>query len=209
VHVMLDDPVFFAPFVPFFDPRLGRPSTPMEIYLRLMFLKFRRVRNLASRRRAGLCPTMYRPGTEVTPRRWRIEPSASWGRHLLVVETIQQPRIELFLQDRLRRIAGQTWGEVAAKVSPTRPVGGRGLHAQLIPLDRGRRPRLSDGPSAWEAQWRKSNSDAGRHVTAGLTYLLRWVVDDGSASELHTKPRLRGPTSLRCSLGEIGSKDPG
>jgi IS5 family transposase len=34
-------PVFFAPFVPFFDPRIGRPSTPMETYLRLMFLKFR------------------------------------------------------------------------------------------------------------------------------------------------------------------------
>jgi transposase, IS5 family len=41
VDVLLDDPVFFAPFVPFFDARLGRPSTPMEIYLRLMFLKFR------------------------------------------------------------------------------------------------------------------------------------------------------------------------
>ncbi len=38
---LLDDPVFFTPFVPFFDPRLGRPSTPMETYLRLMFLKFR------------------------------------------------------------------------------------------------------------------------------------------------------------------------
>ena len=33
--------MFFAPFAPFFDPRLGRPSTPMEVYLRLMFLKFR------------------------------------------------------------------------------------------------------------------------------------------------------------------------
>ena len=41
VDVLLDDPVFFAPFVPFFDPRMGRPSTPMETYLRLMFLKFR------------------------------------------------------------------------------------------------------------------------------------------------------------------------
>ncbi len=38
---MLDDPAFFAPFVPYFDPRMGRPSTPMETYLRLMFLKFR------------------------------------------------------------------------------------------------------------------------------------------------------------------------
>jgi len=41
VDVLLDDPVFFAPFLSFFDPRIGRPSTPMETYLRLMFLKFR------------------------------------------------------------------------------------------------------------------------------------------------------------------------
>src|SRR3954464_5560826 len=41
VDALLNDPVFFAPFVPFFDPRLGRPSTPMDVYLRLMFLKFR------------------------------------------------------------------------------------------------------------------------------------------------------------------------
>jgi transposase, IS5 family len=41
VDALLDDPAFFAPFEPFFDPRVGRPSTPMETYLRLMFLKFR------------------------------------------------------------------------------------------------------------------------------------------------------------------------
>jgi IS5 family transposase len=41
VDALLDDPVFFGPFEPFFDPRIGRPSTPMETYLRLMFLKFR------------------------------------------------------------------------------------------------------------------------------------------------------------------------
>ncbi|WP_100499287.1 ISNCY family transposase [Geodermatophilus chilensis] len=41
VDSLLDDPVFFAPFAPFFDPRIGRPSTPMETYLRMMFLKFR------------------------------------------------------------------------------------------------------------------------------------------------------------------------
>jgi transposase, IS5 family len=39
--VLLDDPVFFAPFAPFFHPVLGRPSTPVECCLRLMFLKFR------------------------------------------------------------------------------------------------------------------------------------------------------------------------
>lgn len=41
VDALLDDPRFFAPFVPFFDPRVRRPSAPMEVYLRLMFLKFR------------------------------------------------------------------------------------------------------------------------------------------------------------------------
>jgi IS5 family transposase len=41
IDVLLDDPAFFTPFVPFFDPRRGRPSTPMETYLRVMFLKFR------------------------------------------------------------------------------------------------------------------------------------------------------------------------
>ncbi len=38
---LLDDPVFFAPFAPYFDPLIGWPSTPVECYLRLMFLKFR------------------------------------------------------------------------------------------------------------------------------------------------------------------------
>ena len=41
VDTLLDDPAFFAPFVPHFDPLIGRPSTPMEYYLRLMFLEFR------------------------------------------------------------------------------------------------------------------------------------------------------------------------
>ena len=41
VDGLLDDPVFFAPFAGYFDARIGRPSIPMESYLRLMFLKFR------------------------------------------------------------------------------------------------------------------------------------------------------------------------
>ena len=38
---LLDDPVFFEPFVAHFDPVIGRPSIPMETYLRMMFLRFR------------------------------------------------------------------------------------------------------------------------------------------------------------------------
>jgi transposase, IS5 family len=41
VDRLLDDAVFFEPFVPFFHPTIGRPSIAMETYLRLMFLRFR------------------------------------------------------------------------------------------------------------------------------------------------------------------------
>lgn len=41
VDAWLDDERFFAPFVSHFSPRMGRPSVPMETYLRLMFLKHR------------------------------------------------------------------------------------------------------------------------------------------------------------------------
>jgi transposase, IS5 family len=41
VDRLLDDERFFAPFVPYFHATEGRPSIPMESYLRLMFLKYR------------------------------------------------------------------------------------------------------------------------------------------------------------------------
>src|SRR3954471_21060278 len=41
VDVLLDDERFFAPFRAYFDLTLGRPSIPVETYLRLMFLKVR------------------------------------------------------------------------------------------------------------------------------------------------------------------------
>src|SRR3954470_4134553 len=41
VDAWLDDERFFTPFVPHFSARMGRPSIPMETYLRLMFLKHR------------------------------------------------------------------------------------------------------------------------------------------------------------------------
>jgi IS5 family transposase len=36
----LDDEAFFAPFRPLFSAMFGRPSIPMEVYLRMMFLKY-------------------------------------------------------------------------------------------------------------------------------------------------------------------------
>jgi IS5 family transposase len=41
VDALVDDERFFTPFQPFFSPDRGRPSVPVETYLRLMFLKFR------------------------------------------------------------------------------------------------------------------------------------------------------------------------
>lgn len=41
VDALLDDPRFFEPFRRHFDPVWGRPSIPIETYLRLMFLKYR------------------------------------------------------------------------------------------------------------------------------------------------------------------------
>jgi len=41
VDRLLDDPVFIEPFRAHFDPAVGRPSIPIDTYLRLMFLKHR------------------------------------------------------------------------------------------------------------------------------------------------------------------------
>jgi IS5 family transposase len=41
VDAVFDDPVFFEPYRKLFSARMGRPSTPIECYLRMMFLKSR------------------------------------------------------------------------------------------------------------------------------------------------------------------------
>ena len=41
VDALLDDPVFLEPYRAHFSPVAGRPSIPIETYLRMMFLKHR------------------------------------------------------------------------------------------------------------------------------------------------------------------------
>src|SRR3954453_1066015 len=41
VDALLDDRRFFTPYLEFFHATMGRPSIPIETYLRLMFLKYR------------------------------------------------------------------------------------------------------------------------------------------------------------------------
>jgi transposase, IS5 family len=72
VDALLDDPVFFAPFATYFDARIGRPSIPMETYLRLMFLKFR-----------------YRLGYEMLCR--EVADSISWQRFCRIPLGIRVP----------------------------------------------------------------------------------------------------------------------
>jgi IS5 family transposase len=40
IDSFLDDERFFAPYRKYFDPTLGRPSVPLETYLRMMYLRF-------------------------------------------------------------------------------------------------------------------------------------------------------------------------
>jgi transposase, IS5 family len=61
VDRLLDDPVFIQPFRAHFGPRRGRPSVPLDTYLRLLFLKFR-----------------YRLGDELLCR--EVADSSSWQR---------------------------------------------------------------------------------------------------------------------------------
>src|SRR5690348_2007588 len=61
VDGLLDDPVFFQPYRAHFSAELGRPSIPIETYLRMMFLKHR-----------------YRLGYETLCR--EVADSLSWSR---------------------------------------------------------------------------------------------------------------------------------
>jgi IS5 family transposase len=61
VDRLLDDDRFFEPYRRFFHATLGRPSIPIETYLRLMFLKYR-----------------YKLGFEPLCR--EVADSISWGR---------------------------------------------------------------------------------------------------------------------------------
>ena len=76
VDRLLDDERFFTPFVPHFHATEGRPSIPMETYLRLMFLKYRyrlgyeplvaEVADSLTWRR--FCASRWAPGCRIRPR---------------------------------------------------------------------------------------------------------------------------------------------
>ncbi|MCW2624502.1 MAG: transposase, family [Mycobacterium sp.] len=112
VDALLDDPVFFAPFGAYFDARIGRPSIPVETYLRLMFLKFR-----------------YRLGYESLCR--EVADSISWQRFCRI--PFGTPAIQ-----RITARTGHTPRAVTAdrgygQASVERDLHELGVHAVAIP----------------------------------------------------------------------------
>ena len=58
------------------------------------------------------------------------------ARDLLIVESINRRQIELFIEDRLRHISGETWHDVALKIGRL-GYWGRGPRRKLRPSERG------------------------------------------------------------------------
>jgi len=92
VDALLDDPAFWQPFRAHFDPLIGRPSVPIETYLRMMFLKFR-----------------YRLGYELLCR--EVADSISWQRfcHIPLGGQVPHPTTLVKLT---RRVGEPTVGEL-------------------------------------------------------------------------------------------------
>ena len=158
VDVLLDDPVFFAPFVPFFDPRMGRPSTPMETYLRLMFLKFR-----------------YRLGFESLCR--EVSDSITWRQfcRIGIDQPVPHPTTLMKLTTRCGSAAVDGLNEallakaVEAKVlrcSPSpgrhhRGPGERGLSDRLRAVGQGDQPDRGDRAADPGRRWRGPHQAPG------------------------------------------------
>ena len=111
IDELLDDPAFFTPFVAFFDPRMGRPSTPMETYVRMMFLKFREPGNPGPARHQ---PHLLKAGPSSD-----CAPALAWQR------SISEPAFR-------HRTNGHHWPPLsqpatAGSAVPSRPSGGANI----------------------------------------------------------------------------------
>jgi len=176
VDALLDDPVFFAPFAGYFDARIGRPSIPMETYLRLMFLKFR-----------------YRLGYESLCR--EVADSISWQRFCRIPFGTRVPHPTTLMKITTRcgddAVAGlrRCWPRRpppscrASTGSAPIPPWWRRLCA-IRPI-RGCWPRRS---APWRAPWSESKAPAGPPVLGRATGAARRV--DGPA---------RSPPSRGCA----------
>ena len=114
VDALLDDPVFFEPFVPYFDPVIGRPSIPMETYLRMMFLKFR-----------------YRLGYEMLCR--EVGDSISWQRFCRIPLGTRVPHPTTLM--KLTRRCGQAAVDGLNEALLAKAVAGKLLRTDRVRAD--------------------------------------------------------------------------
>ena len=141
IDALLDDPRFFEPFRAFFDPTLGRPSIPMETYLRMMFLKYR-----------------YRLGFEPLCR--EVADSLSWRRFCRVPlgRSVPHPTTLMKITSRCGRTATDALNEaLSAKAHEDKLVRLDRVRADTTvveanvayPTDSGCWPRASPSWPAW------------------------------------------------------------
>jgi IS5 family transposase len=108
---LLDDPAFFDPFAPYFHPVIGRPSTPVECYLRLMFLKF-----------------LYRLGYESLCA--EVSGSISWRRFCQIPMDGRVPHPTTLM--KLTTRCGETPAEGLNEALPARAAGQKLLRAGRV-----------------------------------------------------------------------------
>jgi len=206
VDALLDDPVFCAPFVPFFDPRLGRPSTPMETYLRLMFLKFR-----------------YRLGYESLCR--EVSDSITWRRfcRIPLEASVPHPTTLMKLTTRCSPVAVEGLNEALlakaaeAKVLRTNPVRvdttvvpsnvayptDSGLLAKAIRRIAATRRRIQAAGGATRTKVRDRSRSAGKRAHA-IGAKLRMRSAAGKDEALAAVRRVTGELA---DLAETAAKD--
>ena len=177
VDALLDDPVFFDPFVSYFDPVIGRPSVPMETYLRMMFLKFR-----------------YRLGYEVLCR--EVGDSISWQRFCRIPLGTRVPHPTTLM--KLTRRCGDAAVAGLNEALLAKAAGYKLLRTDKVradttvveadvgyPTDSG---LLAKGIGAMRVRWRGSKPRVGPPVPRCVTGTVRQV--DGPA---------RSPPSCGCA----------
>ena len=221
IDALLDDPVFFTPFVPFFDLRIGRPSTPMETYLRLMFLKFR-----------------YRLGYESLCR--EVSDSITWRRFCRIPldGAVPHPTTLMKLSTRCGSAAVDGLNEallakaVEAKVLRTNRVRAdttvvpanvsyptdSGLLAKAIRRIGAAGARIHDAGGAVRTRLRDRSRAAGKraHAIAAIAAAepVRWAslfarLSPSRCGASPWSPSRRRPSSSSRTAGGIGLLDPG
>lgn len=158
---LLDDPAFFEPYRGFFHPRLGRPSVPIETYLRMMFLRFR-----------------YRLGFETLCA--EVADSLAWRRFCRIPVTDRVPN-----PSTLMKITSRCGEQAIAELNEALLHKARSAH--VVKLDRIR----ADTTVVPANVGYRTDSGLLTKGVAKLTKLVRSIHDLGLAERTYFRDRTR------------------